>query len=312
MHALGTIAGRLGFDLQPAVSLADIGDRRHLPILRDCHGVSDRMASNDHGLSVEIMDVHTPVTVTDEQGSQSQSTLSRTIVVIPVRTTLPDFQLDALNALTRSVFRVMGFAGVRLSAEPGSEDACVADEFARLYRLQLANEAWLNDGAEPRLEEKVRHAVLQTFTPDVLARLTSEPGWNLQAARGYLALWRNDHRALTAEERPQLVSEALGVFEVLNRAPAPTKPRLTLTVRPPQTLNAQFRRFLAIMLGAVVGFAVGVLAGWLLLRTVGVIGGPLLSFCLDGLLALGGMVLGILLALRWFGFDRVDEDRPGS
>jgi hypothetical protein len=194
----------------PTLDRKELGPLLRLPILKSCSVVRHRLVRLDETLPLEMIDVG------QQQGSgRHPYTVWRTVVVFPGGAAgLPDFTLRPLFGSPRPLFGLLRPGGVTFDLPAREEDAAVVAAFGKYYLL-APPDVPADEAAERALAEQIRWV----FSLNVLRYFADNPGWDVQACDGHLALWQGK-LAWPVEHRPTLLVDALRVQEMLTHEPA--------------------------------------------------------------------------------------------
>lgn len=222
-----------------------------IPLFKDLGGIENRMSGTHHGVPIEVFDL-TTIVKSDEGNSERK----RTVVLLPAEG-LPPFQLNAKSWGYRFLDWI-GVKGITFDAAQAAtpEDRETIEAFQQSYHL-VAQDVSSMAAGEIEVSEAFVAAVRSRFSLAVLAAFADRPGWSVESADGYLAMWQGNG-VMPADARLGLLASAVILRDALMTPADPAR----LPPAPSENVQAQqTARFQGALLGGVLGCFGGFFAG---------------------------------------------------
>jgi hypothetical protein len=250
----------LGLDHHPVVSRADLGESALLQLFAKWYSAAHLLTGKRNGVPLQMLDY----TYTEE-GSEGSSYYSQTVVLLPVASDMPVFELRPRHLGIR-VLGMLGVEGIPFdSTHADRNTAPVIEQFNRHYQLSLGLESELtklgqqiDDSLVADAITPAQAAVRKLFVLDVLRYFAAHPGWYVECKGSHLALWRRQ-TVVRGIDRQQFLTEALEIRRVLTEPSARAQPMVVSA----GTRSAEPLMIPARLGGTILGLFIGFFGGFI-------------------------------------------------
>lgn len=216
---LTELSRQLGLRFDASFPLEDLAEWKELRIVDRASEAWNRLTGEASGIPFLATDLRYV-----EESGENRTTHDQTVALVPADSVeLPNFELQPRGIAVR-LFSLVGVQGVKLDADELRElDPRAMEQFQSQYFLssgleELATRVGQTKGTgEQRETAASDERIRRLFTPRLLRFFAEHPGWRVEGAGRFLAIWR-PRRLVPPSGIPQFVAESLAIRSALVEA----------------------------------------------------------------------------------------------